>query len=64
MMTVLEKFPSLTFEQARVKANELLEEAAGKRIYRVPAVLTDQEREARSKGIKARFASKALKEAS
>jgi hypothetical protein len=55
MVKVLEKFPTLNFEQARAKANELQTEAAGKRKYVAPAVLTDEEQEARRKAVRARF---------
>ncbi|HEY2118630.1 MAG TPA: hypothetical protein VGH37_05550 [Candidatus Acidoferrum sp.] len=63
MVKVLGKFPNITFDEARVKANSLLNEAAGKRIYRIPPPLTDAEIEARRKAMKARFASKALPKA-
>jgi len=55
MVKVLEKFPTLTFEQTRTKANELQTEAAGKRKYVAPAVLTDEEQATRRKALKARF---------
>jgi hypothetical protein len=56
MLAVLRKFPDFTFEQARSKAHELLSSAAGKRVYRVPPVLTEAEREARREAVRARFA--------
>jgi len=56
MFKVLEKFPGFTYEQARAKAGELLAESAGKRIYRTPAVLSDEEQETRRKAVRARFA--------
>jgi len=56
MLAVLGKFPGITFEQARAKANVLLDLAAGKRVYRVPPVLTDEEQEARRLAVRARFA--------
>jgi hypothetical protein len=55
MVKVLEKFPTFTFEQARTKANELQAEAARKRKYVAPAVLTEDEQVARRKVLKARF---------
>ena len=55
MVKVLAKFPGYTLEQARVKANELQTEAAGKRNYVAPAVLTDEEQETRRKAVRARF---------
>ena len=55
MPAVLGKFPAYTFEQARAKANALLDCAAGKRVYRVPPVLSEEEQEARRQSVRARF---------
>jgi hypothetical protein len=62
MAAVLEKFPSITFEQARARAHELLNRAAGKRVYRVPPVLTEEEEAARRTAIRARFVRRSIPE--
>jgi len=49
---IVEKFPPLSFEDARTKAHGLLGKAAAARIYRMPAVRSPEQEEAR----KAQFA--------
>ena len=56
MRVVIAKFPGIAFDNARVKASELLDRAAGKRIYKIPPVLTDAESQARRDAVRARFA--------
>lgn len=46
MRKILAKFPGISFEDARIKAQSLLTIAAGKRRYVTPLVLSDEERTA------------------
>jgi hypothetical protein len=55
MVRMLEKFPGISLDEARAQAHELLNRAAGKRVYRVPSVLTEEEELARRTAIRARF---------
>lgn len=57
MVRLLAKDPGMNLEQAHAKANELLKQAAGKRFYRVPPVLTEEEQEARRRALRAHFRS-------
>lgn len=43
MVKVLEKFPGMTFEEARAKANALIQESAGKKRFAMPKVLSEVE---------------------
>jgi hypothetical protein len=43
---LVERHPDLSFEQARVRANALLDKAAGKRVYKFPRVPTEEQRQA------------------
>jgi hypothetical protein len=43
MVRILEKYPDLTFEAARIEANQLLQKAAGRRKYRTPKVFSAEE---------------------
>jgi hypothetical protein len=55
MATILEKYPDTTFEAARARANELLDKAAGKKVYRFPRVLSEAELEAGKARLRAAF---------
>lgn len=55
MVRILAKFPEMPFEDARVKAKELLTRAAGCRKYQLPAVLSAEEQEKRLERLRARF---------
>jgi hypothetical protein len=44
MKKIMEKCPSISFDEARREAHRLLEIAAGRRNYRVPAPQTPEER--------------------
>lgn len=44
MVKVLAKYPEMTFDDARVKANELLQVAAKRWRYVTPRVLSEQEK--------------------
>ena len=59
MLRILVKYPEITFEDARVKANQLLKQAAGHRRYRTPAVLSPDEQRKRLERFEARFKSPA-----
>jgi hypothetical protein len=41
MRKILAKFPEVTLDAAREKANQLLKHAAGKKNYQVPTVLSE-----------------------
>jgi hypothetical protein len=58
MLRILAKFPGLSFEDARVKANQLLNQAAGRRRYQAPSVVSPEERKERLERFKARFKSR------
>ena len=52
IVRVLEKFPALTFEQARIKAHDLLATAAKARVYRLPRVRSAAEMAAEAQRLK------------
>ena len=54
MVKVLEKYPNMTFEEARAEANSLLDQAAGRKNYRVPRVYTPEKKAARLSNFKER----------
>ena len=43
MVRVLEKFPGISFEEARARANDLLHTVAGWKKYQMPKVLSTEE---------------------
>ena len=43
MVKVLEKYPGMSFEDARAKANALIQESAGRRTFVMPKVLSESE---------------------
>jgi hypothetical protein len=55
MVRVLAKNPGMSFEQARREVYDLLRQAAGRKRYQVPAVLSPQERAESSAGMTGRF---------
>jgi hypothetical protein len=55
MVRILEKFPGIRVKQARASAYELLNRPAGKRVYRVPSVLTEEDDAARRTAIRHGF---------
>jgi hypothetical protein len=55
MLRILAKNPRIDLEGARAEAHELLNRVAGKRVYRVPPVLTEEELAARRMARRARF---------
>jgi hypothetical protein len=55
MIRVVEKNPGIDFDSARVEAFDLLKQAAGRRHYRVPSVLSPTERAESEAKIKERF---------
>lgn len=62
MQKIVKKFPGISFDDARAKANNLLETAASKRNYHMPAVLTDEEFEERRRRVRERFDKAKLQE--
>lgn len=56
MVTILAKFPGITFDDARTKANELQQQAAGKYRYVTPRVLSAQEQATKTEATRAYFA--------
>ena len=55
MRTILEKNPGISFEDARTEAKALLWQAAGRKVYRVPPVLSPAEKEIARERLKAAF---------
>lgn len=55
MRTIVEKNPGISFEDARAEANALLEQAAGRKVYRTPPVLSPAEKEIARERLKAVF---------
>jgi hypothetical protein len=55
MVRILEKDPGLGFEAARTRANVLLDRAAGKKVYRMPRVLSVEEEQAQAERLRQRF---------
>ena len=55
MVKVLDKFPGIGFEDARVKAQELLNHAAKAKNYRLPRVRSAKEKAADAKRLKKAF---------
>lgn len=52
---IIEKRPGTGYEEARIQANALLDRAAGKKIYRMPVILTVEEERARNERLRLRF---------
>jgi len=52
---IVEKNPSVGFEEARAEAHELLDKAAGKWRYRVPTVYSPEETEKRRESLRRAF---------
>jgi hypothetical protein len=55
IQAIVEKNPGIGFEDARAEANALLKQAAGRRNYRIPPVLSPAEKEAALERLKAAF---------
>ena len=55
MVRILEKDPGIGFEEARTQANVLLDRAAGKKVYRMPRILSVEEEQAQNERLKQRF---------
>jgi hypothetical protein len=55
MLRIVEKNPGMGFEAAREQANALLWRAAGKRVYRMPVVLSVGEERAQRERLRQRF---------
>ncbi len=55
MVRIVEKNPGMGFEAAREQANGLLLRAAGKKVYRMPVVLSVEEEQAQRERLRQRF---------
>ena len=55
MAKVIEKYPGIELEEARAKANTLLLQAAGRKKYVLPAVLSEQELADQKEQVRAAF---------
>ena len=55
MVRILEKDAGIRFEAARTQANALLDRAAGKKVYRMPVVLSVEGEQAQSERLRQRF---------
>ncbi len=58
MVKIVEKNPGMDFDVARVEASKLLQRAASKKNYVVPAVLSPEEQIAASRRLKQAFGKK------
>jgi hypothetical protein len=56
MARILDKYPEMTFEEARAEAGALLADAAKRRRYVAPQVLSAEEKAEAAAATKARFA--------
>ena len=59
MLKILEKYPGLGLDEARVKARELLALAAKRKVYRTPRVFSPAELAERSERLKNAFSKSA-----
>jgi hypothetical protein len=55
MVRILEKDSGIGFDAARTQANVLLDRAAGKKVYRMPRILSAAEEEAQNERLRQRF---------
>jgi len=55
MVRIVEKDPAIGFEAARAQANALLDRAAGKKVYRMPRILSVEEERAQRERLRQRF---------
>jgi hypothetical protein len=55
MVRILEKDAGIGFEAARTRANALLDRAAGKKVYRIPRVLSVAEERKQNERLRQRF---------
>jgi len=55
VQAIVEKNPGIGFEDARAEADALLWQAAGRKVYKVPPVLSPAEKEAARERLKAAF---------
>jgi hypothetical protein len=58
MVKVKAKYPSLSFDDARAKARDLLHDAAGRKVYQTPTVYSEEELVARKAQSDAYWASR------
>ena len=55
MQRIVAKMPGLCFEEARAQAHGLLRQAAGRKVYKVPPVLSPEERRQRREAFQKTF---------
>jgi len=55
MARILEKDHTVGFEAARAQANVLLDRAAGKKVYRMPRILSVEQEQAQNERLRQRF---------
>jgi len=55
MVKVLQKYPGMTFEDARDKANAMLVKAAGRFNYKMPRVYSPEETDKRRESLRRSF---------
>jgi hypothetical protein len=55
IVRIVEKYPSMEFKEARAQAKALLQQAAGRRIYRFPRVLSPEEQAREKDRLKTAF---------
>jgi hypothetical protein len=56
MNKILVKFPGITLDDARAKANQLLQDAAKRKSFSLPRVLSEEEQEQQRQQLKSAFA--------
>lgn len=55
MVRILDKDPAIGFEDARAQANALLDRAAGKKVHRMPRILSVEEEREQAERLRQRF---------
>ncbi len=55
MARILEKDHAIGFDAARAQANALLDRAAGKKVYRMPRILSVEQEQAQNDRLRQRF---------
>jgi hypothetical protein len=56
MAKIVVKFPGITLDDARARASELLQDAAKRKNFSLPRVLSEEEQEQQRRQLKAAFA--------
>lgn len=58
MVKILKKYPALSFEDARTKANEMIQESAGRQNFALPRVFSELELAARKEHLRGFWANR------